>query len=527
MDLVHERTTAAPKRDWMFWCIILSLFIPTLLTAVELTGIGTALPVIVNDLNGSQFVWVGSAYTLGATALLPFCGGLAQIFGRRIVMLLALLLFSIGSAVAGASTSMGMLIAGRTVQGLGGGAITALVQIILADLVPLLERGTFNGLMALAWTVGGGSGPVIGGALAQRGQWRWLFYLNLPICGLSALLVAFCLRLRTPEAPLREKLKTMDLIGNAIIVGSSTAVVIGLSWGGVQYAWSSARVLVPLILGLLGFIVFGVYEAYGASHPIVPTFLVTNRTALSGYIQNFIMGLLMAGLSYWLPVYFQACKDASPTASGVDAFGLSFTISPSSIITGITVQATHAYRPQMWLAWVLMLLGTGLLSSLSADGSRAQAYGFQVLAGIGIGIVYVAAYFPVLAPIPVRQSTPALSFHTFLRNFAQVWGVTIGGAVLQNELTRRLPPAFLARFPQGTEVAFAAIPLVHGLPQPLRDDVRAAFAGAMAVVWQVLAGIGGIGLFASLMMKALPLHTEVDRDYGRKDGQGKSEGSEA
>ncbi|VDC06977.1 unnamed protein product [Peniophora sp. CBMAI 1063] len=519
---IHTSDNRGSRRDWMFWCIIFSLAIPTLLTAVELTAIGTALPVIVSDLKGTQFVWVGSAYTLGATALLPFCGGLAQIFGRRYVMLGALLLFSAGSAVSGAATSMNMLIAGRTIQGLGGGAITALVQIILADLVPLLERGTFNGIMALAWAMGGGTGPVIGGALAQAGQWRWLFYLNIPICGVAAVLIAYCLRLRVPKAPLGEKLQTIDWIGNALIVASATSVVIGLSWGGVQYSWSSARVLAPLILGLIGFIMFGVYEAYFASHPIVPTFLVKDCTALSGYVQNFIMGILIAGLSYWLPVYFQGCKDAGPIASGVDSFGLSFSISPTCIITGITVQKSGKYRPQMWFAWCIMILGTGLLSYLDADGSRGQSFGFQILAGVGLGIIYVAAYFPVLAPIPVTKSTPALAFHTFLRNFAQVWGVTIGGAVLQNELHKRLPSAFLSQFPQGSEVAFAIIPTIPVLEQPLKDEVRNAFAGSTQVVWQVLAGIGGIGLIAGLFMKQLPLHTSVDAHWGREDASSTS-----
>ena len=122
----------------------------------------------------------------------------------------------------------------------------------------------------------------------------------------------------------------------------------------------------------------------------------------------------------WLPVYFQGCKDAGPIASGVDSFGLSFSISPTCIITGITVQKSGKYRPQMWFAWCIMILGTGLLSYLDADGSRGQSFGFQILAGVGLGIIYVAAYFPVLAPIPVTKSTPALAFHTFLRNFAQV-----------------------------------------------------------------------------------------------------------
>ncbi|KAJ7641544.1 major facilitator superfamily domain-containing protein [Roridomyces roridus] len=144
-------TTAVP-RDWKFWCIIVSLAIGTLVTAIELTSVGTALPVIVQDLKGDKFVWVGSAYTLGQTALIPFCGGLAQIFGRRLVILSGIALFCVGSAVCGAATSMNFLIGGRTVQGLGAGAMIALTQIIIADLVPLKERGSFNGIMPL-WEV--------------------------------------------------------------------------------------------------------------------------------------------------------------------------------------------------------------------------------------------------------------------------------------------------------------------------------------------------------------------------------------
>jgi len=165
-----DRHHGVPK-DWKFWCIIFSLALSVLLTAVEFTGIGAALPTIIRDLKGEQFIWVGSAYALGSTALVPLCGGLAQIIGRRPIMLSALSLFSLGSTICGAASSMNMLIAGRAVQGLGAGAITSSVQIMLSDLVTLRERGTFSGLMALAWAVGGGVGPVIGGSLAQNGKW--------------------------------------------------------------------------------------------------------------------------------------------------------------------------------------------------------------------------------------------------------------------------------------------------------------------------------------------------------------------
>ncbi|KAI0045564.1 MFS general substrate transporter [Auriscalpium vulgare] len=505
------------RRDLGFWAILLACFIATLLTAVEFTSIGTALPVIVDELGGGQFVWVGSAYTLGSSALLPFTGGISQILGRRPVMLVALALFALGSAVAGAAHTMNMLIVGRTFQGLGAGALTSMSQIIIADMIPLRERGSYNGLMALAWAIGGGTGPLIGGALAEHGQWRWLFYLNLPICGIDAILVIVFLRLRTPGGALRDKLRSMDWVGNMLITSSTTSVVIALTWGGVVYSWQSARVLVPLVLGLIGLAAFVVYEMKFVPEGVTALMVPPERTAFSGYTQNFLMGIVLATIAYWVPVYFQACKEASPIAAGVDSFALSYTISPMSVITGVLIQKTQRYRPFMWVGWVFMIVGVALLCTLGADSSRGSALGYQILAGIGIGIVYIAAYFPVMGATDVKQSTPALAFFTFLRNFALVWGVTLGGAVLQNQLKHNLPPAYLAKFPQGADLAFAAIPSIPTLPEPLKSEVRKAFADALRVVWEVLAGVTGVGIISSLFMKHYTLHTMVDEDFGRKE----------
>jgi len=438
------------------------------------------------------------------------------------VLLAGIGLFCLGSALCGAATDMNFLIGGRTIQGLGAGAITALIQIIIADLVPLRERGMFNGIIALAFGIGGGSGPVIGGSLAENGHWRWLFYMNLPICGLAATFVFIFLRLRTPDTPLREKLKRMDWVGNSIVVASTTSVVIALTWAGIQFAWSSARVLVPLILGFLGLAGFLVYEACFPQYPLIPVTIFNSHTVFSGYAQNFFNGVVLAALSYWLSIYFQACKDAGPTAAGVDGFGLSYTISPFCIIASLVIQKTARYRQPMWAGWILMIVGTALLGTLDENSSRSMGYGFQAITGAGIGTIYVSAYFPVLAPIPVSQSAPALAFFTFLRNFALIWGVTIGGTVIQNELTTRLSPDFLARFPgDGTQIAFEVIPSIRNLPQPLKDEVRHAFARSLQVLWKVLAGISGLGLLSSLFMKHLPLHTSVDANWGRDDRQGK------
>ncbi|KZT02019.1 MFS general substrate transporter [Laetiporus sulphureus 93-53] len=511
--VVRERS----RRDFKFWLVFLAIGIATLTTALELSAVSTALPTIVEELHGSTFVWVGSAYALAATAFIPISGGFAQILGRRVVMLGALIIMIIGSILCGAAKSMNFLIAGRTVQGIGGGGVASITAIIISDLVPLKERGVFNGLIGIAWAIASGSGPIIGGALAQSGQWRWLFYLNAPICGASGILIFFFLRVRTPPGSLWEKFNQVDWIGNWIVMASTTACVIALTWSGVQYSWSSTAVLVPLIIGLVGLIGFIAYEATVSKKPLVPFILMSTITGVSGYLQTFLMPIVMLGIIYYMPTYFQACKGLSPIGAGVDQFAVALVLAPSGIIAGVTVRRYQSYRPQLWISWVLLTLGTGLLILLREDTSRAHAIGYLVFCGIGLGILTTTTYFPVLAPLPISQNALALAFFMFLRNFAQVWGITIGGAVLQNQLHKNMPSEFLAQFPQGSSIAYATIPLISQLPEPLRTEVRVAFAVSLKVVWEVMTGIAGLGLLSSLLMKGLPLHDSVNEEWDLDD----------
>ncbi|KAI0261570.1 major facilitator superfamily domain-containing protein [Russula aff. rugulosa BPL654] len=479
-------------KDWKFWCIIFSLSLSVLLLAIEFTSIGAALPTITRSLKGEQFIWVGSVYALGSSALVPLCGGLSQIIGRRPIMLSGIILFALGSTVSGAASSMNMLIAGRAVQGLGAGTITSSVHIVLSDLVTLRERGTFTGVMAISWALGGGS-------LAQSGNW-YVTNFNLPICAVNAILVLLFL----------QKLSKMDIIGNILVIGSTTSVVIGLTWGGVRYPWSSARVLSPLVIGLVGLGVFVIYEIYFCKPPIVPIVMRMNWTGASGYLQNFLMAVVLATLSYWYAVFIEACKEKSPTGGGVDGFGLTYSISLIGLKTG-------RYLMLIYVGWTLIIIGAGLQTTLRADSSIAKAVGFQVVIGSGIGMVYVAVIFPILASIPVTQTAPAMALYVFSRNFGYIWGVTAGGAIIQNELKHRLPASFLTQFQQGAEIAFETIPIIPSLNQPLKDDVRNTFGIALKVVWQVLLGISIAGMLCSVGVKQLKLHTEIDEDWGRKD----------
>ncbi|ESK82646.1 mfs multidrug transporter [Moniliophthora roreri MCA 2997] len=513
-----RQPAASTRRGLRFWAIFTSLFLCIFLAALELTMVSTALPAIVADLKGDDFLWVGTAYALASTAFLPFSGGIAETFGRRPAMLISLGLFTLGCALCGAARNMGWLIASRVVLGLGGGALLSLSHIILSDLVSLQERGTYYAVLGLAFAIGSSIGPLVGGAVAGAGQWRWLFYLNLPICGITIVMVILCLRLPTPPGSIKSKLHKMDWIGNFLVISSTTSVVIGLTWGGVVYPWSSARVLIPLILGLCGLVFFGIYEALWAANPILPISILSNISSVSGYIQTFIVHVCFFCLCYYLPVYYQACQDTSVIRSGANILALTFTSGSFLVITGVSVTLTQRYRPQIWLGWVLCLVGVGVYSINSPSTEMSQAIGLTILPGIGIAAVVASLVFPVLAPLDVTQNAYALAFYTFVRMFAGIWGITIGGTVLQNELEKRLSQEAKQALSGATASnLFAIIPQIRFLDEPLKTELRFAFGGSLQVVWEVLTAILGLGFLASFLMPDVPIQNVRDEKWAMHD----------
>ncbi|KAG8907585.1 hypothetical protein FRB99_003509 [Tulasnella sp. 403] len=344
------------------------MMVSTFLSVLDFTSVAMALPTIVKELHGTDFVWIGSAFALGSTAFLPMLGGLAQIFGRRPVVLGSLAFFGLGSLLAGAAQNMNMTIAARNI--------------------------------------------------------------NPPLTALAMILVFFFLRMKTPEDEFKSKMVRMGWMGNLLVVVATTITVIALTWAGIKYPWSSYKVLVPLILGLLGLVAFFLYEARFAKEPVVPPKLFSNRTSLFGpgqagsqHIRKLVYDC--ANVNEYLPVPQLPFK---------------------------------VYRPQNFVGWAFMTLGVGL-SLLKASSPKGEWVAFQIIEGMGIGMLFSVTTFPVLAALPVSETAHALAVFTFLRPYAQTWGVTIGSTILQNELKKKLPASFLSAVnSHGAEIACAAIP---------------------------------------------------------------------
>ncbi|KAJ7895965.1 MFS general substrate transporter [Mycena olivaceomarginata] len=504
-----------------FYMSFLAIMVATLLSALDLTAVGTALPTIANALNDTKgdYIWVGSAYALSSTAFIPLSGSLADAFGRRPIVLICIAFFAVGSALAGAAQNMSMLIAARAIQGVGGGGIINLTEILVADLVPLAERGLYQGLVGLVWSFASCIGPPIGGALANKGlkAWRWLFYLNLPLTGIAFVLVLRFLSVHQPEGSVRSKLARVDWIGNAIVIVGAGLAIIGMTWGGIRYPWKSVEVLAPLIIGFALLGVFAVYEAKVPIWPTIPSDVVGNRTSLSALLTTAAHGIVSISIIYYLPVFFQACFGASPIRSAVDFLPGALITAPFAFVGGAVVTITQKYRPVNFFGWIMTIVGFGLISTLREDSAVGKWVGYQVVAAIGTGLLYSGPAFPLLAPLPPNRAASALALFTFTRAFFQAWGITISSTILQNMLEKKLPADFVAQFPPGFEIAYAAIPAIKQLPQPLKQQVQAAFADSMAVIWQVMIGIAGLGLLMSFIMAEVPMGTTVDETYALKE----------
>ncbi|KAI9055073.1 hypothetical protein LZ554_000038 [Drepanopeziza brunnea f. sp. 'monogermtubi'] len=522
-----ESESEGGKKDWRFWMIFVSVCVTTLLVAIDLSIVSTALPTIALDLDADElFVWVANAYVLASTAVQPLFGQAANIFGRRSLTIISVLLFMLGSGLAGGASNIGMIIAARTVQGIGGGGIITLGEIIICDLLPLRERGQYTGLLAGTYAIGTIIGPVLGGIFTQHVTWRWIFYINLPVSGVALLFIIPFLNLKYKRVgTVWDRTKRVDWLGNFVLIGAVTAILLALAWGGTKFSWSSWHILLPLVMGFLGLVGFAIIQVSGyVEEPTMPPRLFTNRTSVSIYAMAFVHGILLLWITYFLPVYFQAVRNASPSRAGVMLFPTATTIAPAAAICGVIITITGRYRIFHYLGFIFMSLGCGLFALLDEKSSVAMWVGFQVLFGLGNGMVYNSMIPPLLASLPPSEVATATASWTFFRSFGSIWGIAIPSAIFNDRVNRLVrerlaenAPAVAAQLINGKAYERATAVFIASLGADVKPVVVGIYVDALKVVWYASIALAVVGLPICLFVKALDLSSTLETEFGMEE----------
>ncbi len=475
------------------------------LAALDQTIVATALPTIVSDLGGLNHIsWVVTAYLLAQTVVTPLYGKLGDMYGRKIVLQSALVLFLVGSALCGLSRSLDELIAFRALQGLGGGGLIVSAQAAIGDVVPPRERGRYTGLFGAVFGLASVAGPLLGGFLTSDLSWRWIFYVNLPL-GVIAL---FVLAATLPAAGRRVH-HSIDYLGTALLAAGLAGIVLATSLGGTTYAWGSPVIVAMAAGGAILLAAFPLCERR-AREPVLPPRLFRNRVFAVTSLVGLIIGFALFGAVTYLPLFLQVVKGASPTRSGLQLVPLMLGLLVTSILSGQLITRTGHYRPFPIVGTAVMVVGLHLLSQLDAGTRQSLIYLYMFVLGLGLGMVMQVLVLAVQNAVAYSDLGVATSGATLFRSIGGSLGTATLGAIFSNrlrtELHRHLPAAVAAHAGNGAEVNPQKI--AH-LPTVLRVDYLQAFTHSLSSVFLVASGVAVAAFVASWFIPELPLRETV------------------
>lgn len=489
--------------------LMFGLMTGMLLAALDQTIVGTALPTIVGELGGiTHYSWVVTAYLLASTASTPLYGKMADLYGRRPVFLFSIGTFLVGSLLAGLSQDMTQLIVTRGIQGLGAGGLMTLAFVIISDVVSPRERGRYQGLFGAVFGLSSVAGPLVGGYFAET-DWRWIFYINVPLAILAIVVCSRVMRL----IPFTRREHAIDWLGAGLLVAGVSCLLLALSWGGNEYAWSSGEIIGLFVAGAVLAVLFLFQEAR-VPEPILPLRLFRRTTFALANAAGFVLGLVMFGSIIFIPLYLQIVRGASPTRSGLLMLPMMAGIIITSVLTGRAMSRIGRYKWFPVTGSVLLFVGMLLFTRLQVDTSLWVAFAYMVVIGVGLGLCMQSLILAVQNAVDARDLGAGTSSATFFRSLGGSFGVAILGAVLSSRLTvelaDRLPGAIAQLPPQeaaavaasgGTDISINDPATILALPGPVRAAIQAAFVESLHLVF-LTAGL--IAIVAVLVTLALP-----------------------
>ncbi|KAI0412612.1 MFS general substrate transporter [Xylaria grammica] len=515
----------AYEKDYRFWSVILALCTMQILCSLENTVVVTSLPTIVRQLGlGSSYIWVTNIFFLATSIVQPLTGQLAGLFGRRHVALCVVALYTLGSGIAGGADGPAVLIAGRAVQGAGSGGMTAIMGIVISDLVPLRQRSSYQAILAMTYALGMAIGPVVGGAIVQNTTWRWVFYINLPVGGVSLSLLWLFLRVKwDKETNTMDKLKRIDFAGNGVLVASAVSVLIALTWAGSVYPWSSYRVLIPLIIGLVGLVGFFYLEGSAwVLEPVMPLRLFANRTSTVVFVNTFIISMLNYWIFFFLPLYFQTTQLSTPTRSGVQILPITLIAVPGAAIGAVALTKWGRYKLLHIIGFALLTTGLGSLSVLDKESGTAEWVGLQILPAIGAGMILDTLLPAFQAGVEELDSATAAASWSFVRSFGNIWGVAIPGVILNTYSSQYAAdiiadPMARSSLQNGDTYSSATRDFVMSFPEPTRSQVIEVFTRAISKVFLIGIAFPALSFILSFVEREVKLRTVLDTDFGLED----------
>ena len=495
-----EAEAPAQRIGPVFACLMLVMLIASL----DQTIVSTALPTIVGDLGGaSKLAWVVTSYMLASTITTPLAGKLGDLYGRKIVLQVALVTFVVGSALCGQAHDMTELILFRGLQGLGGGALMVSTQAVIGDIVPPRDRGRYAGLMGGVFGVSTVIGPLLGGFFVDHLSWRWIFYVNLPIG-----VIAFVVLAAVLNVPVTKARHVIDYLGVALLAAGLASIVLFTSLGGTSYAWSS-----PLIIGLMvaSAILLGafVWAESRAAEPVLPLSLFRNEVFPVASAVGFIVGFAMFGSITYIPVYLQIVKGSSPTESGLQMLPLMAGVLISSIGSGLITTRTGRYKIFPIIGTALMTAGMLLLSRLEVGTNILVADLYMFVLGLGLGFVMQTLVLAVQNAVGYEDLGVATSGASLFRSMGGSIGTPIFGAILANQLATNLAAAF-PHLPDIDRIQRQATPAsIAQLPPEIHDPYVAAYVQSLQPVFLVGSIIALVAFGLSWLIRELPLRQTI------------------
>lgn len=510
----NEQTNYVPKSTII--TIFLACSTVDLVALMDQTTLAASLSIVGNALNASnQTSWISGAYFVTSTCFQLLYGRLSDIWSRKYVLFAGLAIFFFGSLAASLAQTATQLIIFRAFTGIGGGGLMTVAQMIVSDVVPLRERGKYQGILGAVVAIANGIGPVIGGALAsasiEKESWRWIFRLNLPLTVLTTLCVFFFMPLRKVTGSWKVKLAAVDFVGAALALSGTAVLLLGLNWGGGEYAWDSAHVIATLVVGVAVCVAFVLWQWKGAAFPLVPMHIFRSRIVNGACLTMFINGWNFLVQVYYIPTFYQLVFGYSTVKAGAMLLPITLLQTASSTASGLVVHWIGRYRECILFGWTIWAVGLGLFSTLDQSSGLGKQIGYGILTGVGVGNTLQPALIAIQAGVDRRDMAVVTSFRNFVRNLGGTLGLAVAGTIINNILSSSISSLGLT---VSETRSFLSSPqnYLSGLSVAEAERVRALVIPAYKCGFRIIFVIGGaLAAFAFCLAFALMPQVELNR----------------